>query len=196
VTLPITDAEIRGALLKHFYEVKDINDGLGRPSEILLSPSQVSRRAIANVCQQLAEAGYIQWKPFSPQIPQLALGTAKITGTGIDVVTGARAPTIDIRFPHIGERDVSAGLALAPKEAEAKSSASEYQAPPTRKVSELISATRTRAAPMRARPWSFSTGSRRRARCATVMGASWFISNSFAKRRSATIIPLDRCSCP
>ncbi len=112
----MTDAEIRGRLLKHFYGLRNSNDGWVPTSEIILSPEQVSRQAIANVCQQLAEAGYIQWHPFNPPIEQLAIGRAKITGPGVDVVTGARVPTLDIRFPNMGERDVPAAPTSVPKE--------------------------------------------------------------------------------
>jgi len=45
------------------------------------------------------------------------IGRATITGTGIDVVTGARVPTLDIRFPDIGERDVASAPAPVPNEA-------------------------------------------------------------------------------
>lgn len=98
----IDDAEIRGGLLKHFYRLRDANRGWCQADEIILSPHPVSRRAIANACLHLAEAGYIQWEPFNPPIEQHAIGRAKITGPGIDVVTGARVPTIDIRLPGTG----------------------------------------------------------------------------------------------
>lgn len=56
----MTDAEIRGRLLKNFYELRNNNDGWAPISEIILSLDHVSRQAIANACQQLVEAGYIQ----------------------------------------------------------------------------------------------------------------------------------------
>jgi uncharacterized protein (TIGR02391 family) len=112
----MTDADVRGRLLKHFYELRNKNDGWVLTSEIILGPEQVSRQAIANVCQQLAEAGYIQWDAFNPAIPQHAIGRAKITGPGVDVVSGARVPTIDVRFPNDGERGVSAAPALVSRE--------------------------------------------------------------------------------
>jgi hypothetical protein len=116
----IDDAEIRGWLLKHFHRLRDANGGWCPTDEIILSPHPVSRPAIANACQHLADAGYIRWEPFNPPIERLAIGRAKITGPGIDVVTGARLPTIDIRFPGVGERGASpsylapAGSLLAP----------------------------------------------------------------------------------
>ena len=93
------------------------SDGWIPVDEIILSPEQVSRRAIANACQQLAKAEYIQWEPFNPPMEQHAIGRATITGTGIDVVTGARVPTLDIRFPDIGERDVASAPPPVPNEA-------------------------------------------------------------------------------
>ncbi len=110
----MTDAEIRGRLLKHFHGLRDANGGWVPTSEIILSPAPVSRQAIGNACQHLAEAGYIRWEPFNPPIEQHAIGRAKITGTGIDVVTGAREPTIDIYFPGIREQGTkSPSLSLA-----------------------------------------------------------------------------------
>jgi hypothetical protein len=105
----IDDAEIRGVLLTHFHKLRDDNGGWCPTSEIILSPHPVSRAAIANACQDLAEAGYIRWEAFNPPIAQHAIGKARITGTGKDVVTGARVPTIHIRFPS----DVAAPTYLA-----------------------------------------------------------------------------------
>ncbi|WP_156898047.1 hypothetical protein [Methylocapsa acidiphila] len=103
----IDDAEIRGWLLKHFHRLRDANDGWCQTDEIILSPHPVSRPAISNACEHLADAGYIRWELFNHPIGRLAIGRAKITGTGIDVVTDARAPSIDIRFPGMGECGVA-----------------------------------------------------------------------------------------
>ncbi len=122
----MTDAEIRGWLLKHFHRLRDANSGWCPTDEVILSPHPVSRPAIANACEHLADAGYIRWEPFNPPIERHAIGRAKITGTGIDVVTGARVSTIDVRFPGMTERAVlpelsaplseAAGPPLAPTE--------------------------------------------------------------------------------
>jgi hypothetical protein len=98
-TSPMTDAEIRGRLLKHFYELRNNNDGWVPTSEIILSPEPVSRRAIANVCQQLAEAGYIQWHPFKPPVEHHVIGRTKITGPGVDSVERSGSASLEIRFP-------------------------------------------------------------------------------------------------
>jgi len=109
----MTHAEIRGSLLKRFYELGDVNGGWVPTSEIILSPDPVSRQAIANACQHLAEAGYIQWEPFNPPMEQHAIGKARITGTGVDVVTQARESTIDIRFLGREKRGAQSPLASA-----------------------------------------------------------------------------------
>ena len=120
----MTDAELRGKLLTIFYERRHNNDGWVPTSEMNLSGSDhVSRQAIGAVCRQLAGAGYIEWKPLSQE---LAIGLARITGPGVDVVTGAQAPIIDIRFPEMGQRDVPEASALVPKETESKLSELEY----------------------------------------------------------------------
>jgi len=113
----IDDAEIRGVLLKHFHRLRDANEGWCPTDEIILSPHPVSRLTIANACQHLADAKYIRWEPFNPPIERLAIGRAKITGPGIDVVTGARVPTIDIRFSGMRERAVMPELSAPLSEA-------------------------------------------------------------------------------
>ncbi|TRL30834.1 hypothetical protein FM996_15355 [Methylosinus sporium] len=100
----MTDAEIRGWLLAHFHKLRDVNGGWCPVDDIVLSPHPVSRPAIANACEHLADAGYVRWEPFNPPIEQHTIGRAKITGSGVDVVTKTRTPIIDIRFPGMEER--------------------------------------------------------------------------------------------
>ena len=136
----MADAEVRGRLLKHFYGLRDVNGGWVPTSEIILSPDRVSRQAIANVCQHLAEAGYIRWEPFNPPIEQHAIGRAKITGSGIDVVTGTRVPTIDIRLPDMGQRDAPETLVVKNPETRAYSVLSPASSPlaPAPTASEIL----------------------------------------------------------
>jgi hypothetical protein len=96
----MTDAELRGKLLKHFYDLRDKNGGWVPVTEIIVAPHLVTREAIANACQHLADAGLVQWELFTPVLKQYALGKAKITGSGIDVATGSRTSALDIRFPE------------------------------------------------------------------------------------------------
>jgi hypothetical protein len=96
----MTDAELRGKLLKHFYDLRDRNGGCVPVTEIILAPDLVSREAIVNACQHLADAGLVRWELFTPVLKQYALGKAKITGSGIDVVAGSRTSILDVRFPE------------------------------------------------------------------------------------------------
>lgn len=102
----MTDAELRGKLLKHFHGLRHKNGGWVPVSEIIVSPNVVSREAIASVCQDLADARLIQWELFTPVMTHHALGKAKITGSGVDVVTGSRRSTLDVRFPETGPHAV------------------------------------------------------------------------------------------
>jgi hypothetical protein len=118
----MTDAEIRYRLLTIFYELRHNNDGRVPTSDMNLSGSEpVSRQAIGNVCQQLADARLIEWKPLTGANEQLVIGMAIITGHGVDVVERRRESSIDIRFPGTDQREVAAAAALVQKEAESKS---------------------------------------------------------------------------
>jgi hypothetical protein len=64
------DADLRGKLLKHFYDLRDKNGGRVPVTEIILAPDLVSREAIANACQHLADAGLVQWELFTPVLEQ------------------------------------------------------------------------------------------------------------------------------
>jgi hypothetical protein len=59
------DAELRGKPLKHFYDLRDKNGGWVPVTEIIVAPDLVSREAIANACQHLADADLVL-ECFSP----------------------------------------------------------------------------------------------------------------------------------
>lgn len=94
----MTDAELRGKLLKHFSDLRDKNGGWVQVTEIIVAPHNVSREAIANACQDLADEGLIRWELFTPVLKQYAIGKARIKGSGVDVVTGSRTSPLDVRF--------------------------------------------------------------------------------------------------
>ncbi len=96
----MTDADVRGRLLKHFYELRNKNDGWVPTSEIILSPEQVSRQAIALVCEHMADVGWISWNPLTGGNEGFNIGRGKILGRGVDVVNGHRVPDLDIRLPQ------------------------------------------------------------------------------------------------
>jgi len=107
----MTDAELRGRLLTFFYERRHNADGWVPTTDLIVSGAdQVSRQAIAGVCQQLADAELIYWEPLTGAKEGFTIGMAKITGLGMDVVTGGRVSSIDIRFPNAGRPDLPAAM--------------------------------------------------------------------------------------
>jgi hypothetical protein len=78
--------------------------------------AHVSREAIGGVCRQLADVGLIDWSAYLGQ--GLNIGSARLTGSGVDAVERRNSASIDIRFPDLP--------VLAPKEAESKSSEPEH----------------------------------------------------------------------
>jgi hypothetical protein len=97
--MPITDAELRGKLLTVFHGLRHNADGWVPTSDINVSGTDASRAMIGAVCQQLADAGLITWKPLKGANEGLVIGMARITGHGADVVEGLAASTIAIIFP-------------------------------------------------------------------------------------------------
>lgn len=93
----MTDAEIRGRLLAHFYALRHSNGGWVPISDLILAPEPVQLCVIGGVCQQLADIGLIQWKPLQDS-SGLVAGTAKITGQGTAAVEAGRSADIAIRF--------------------------------------------------------------------------------------------------
>lgn len=102
------DAELRGELLSVFYELRHNAEGWVPTSDINVRGAAASRQAIGVVCQQLADAGLIHWKALTGGDEGFVIGMAKITGLGVDVVTGSRSPSIDVRFPQAEQPDSSA----------------------------------------------------------------------------------------
>jgi predicted nucleotide-binding protein len=96
----MTDEDLRGRLLKHFFDLRNANDGSVGVSENILSPAVVTRQAIALACEHMAEVRWIKWMPLIGADEGHIIGRAKILGYGVDVVKGTRAPDIAARFPN------------------------------------------------------------------------------------------------
>ncbi len=92
----MTDAEIRGTLLKVFYDLRHNAGGWVKTSD--MNASGVDRQVIGAVCGQLKDGGLIQWKPLIGADRGFVIGMAKITAIGVDVVDGARKSPIAIKF--------------------------------------------------------------------------------------------------
>jgi predicted nucleotide-binding protein len=95
----MTEADLRGKLLKSFYERRHNADGWVPTSDIDASGGEyVARAVIGTVCGQLAEAGLIQWKPLVGAQEGFVIGMAKITAAGVDVVAGSKVPSIAVNL--------------------------------------------------------------------------------------------------
>jgi hypothetical protein len=93
------DAELRGKLLKVFYDRRHNANGWVPTSDIDTSGGEfVDRQVIGGICSQLAEVGLIEWKPLIGGIEGFVIGMAKITATGVDVIDGARPSPIAINI--------------------------------------------------------------------------------------------------
>lgn len=93
----MTSRELRGRLLSHFYNLQYSNGG-GVPvtEEILSGGEPVSREAIAGVCRDLADVGFIEWTPYRPGH---VIGLARIRGPGVDAVDRRGSAVLEIQFP-------------------------------------------------------------------------------------------------
>lgn len=118
----MTEAELRGHLLKTFYDLRHNADGWVPTSEMNLGGTDAAQRErIGLAGEHLAQAGLIEWKALRGGSEGFAIGMARITGHGVDVVEKASEPRIALRLP--GDTDPSiaqagtarAGVALAGK---------------------------------------------------------------------------------
>lgn len=89
-----SDAELRGILLKGFYDRRHNAGGWVPTSDI--DASGAERQVISGVCGQLKDARLIHWKPLTGAQEGIVIGMAKITATGVDVIEGARPSPIAI----------------------------------------------------------------------------------------------------
>ncbi len=90
----MTDSELRGLVLRRFYD---------RRLELMVSielsdfDNRFSLFELQNICQQLDEKGLIgQWKPMVTK--GKFVGNGQITAEGVDVVEGNAKPPISITF--------------------------------------------------------------------------------------------------
>lgn len=93
---PMTNSELRGRLLSHFYSLRHSNGGYVPVTGIILSPEPVSDDAVAGVCRQLADDGLIEWTAY---LQGPTIGSARITGPGVDAVERGGSANLEIQFP-------------------------------------------------------------------------------------------------
>ena len=98
--MKITDALLRGVLLKRLYDLRHLNGGRVPLSDIDLSGLEQQRpEVVGSICTQLAEAGLIEWKPLIDNSGSVVQGVAKIVALGIDVVDGHTTSPVAIAYP-------------------------------------------------------------------------------------------------
>ena len=97
----LSDARMRAHLLSALHGLRNSNTGWVPVSDMNFGGLEpVSPGRILTVCEQLAEAGLIVFKP-APGGPDGGLvGMSKITGHGCDVVDGLAASRIALEFPQ------------------------------------------------------------------------------------------------
>jgi hypothetical protein len=94
----MTDAELRGRLLAHFYGLRHSNGGYVPVDDLIISGTEpVSPEAIEGVCRQLAELGLIQWTGCIGHGPRI--GSARITANGSSAVELGSWAGVNIQFP-------------------------------------------------------------------------------------------------
>jgi maltodextrin utilization protein YvdJ len=86
----MTDAELRGVMLKRFYDVR--REGLTQiPNDEIFD-----QNTAFDICRQLAEHGLINWKPLQA-LSGFRTAMAQITAQGVDIVEGTnKHPPISI----------------------------------------------------------------------------------------------------
>ena len=98
----MTDAELRGRLLSHFYNLRHQNGGYVPVSDMTLGGAEgVTLEVVGGVCHQLGQAGLIEWSGYLGQGPDI--GSAKITGLGVDAGEQKKSASLEIRFPNGGQ---------------------------------------------------------------------------------------------
>jgi Hypothetical protein (DUF2513) len=94
----MTDAELRGRLLTHFYGLRHSNGGYVPVDDLIISGTEpISPEAIEGVCRQLAEWGLIEWTGYIGHGPRI--GSAKITANGTSAVELGSWAGVNIQFP-------------------------------------------------------------------------------------------------
>jgi len=95
----ISDARLRAHLLSTFHDLRNSNDGWVPTSDMNLGGMEpVHLGRIRSVCEQLAEAGLIRFKPLPAGAGGGIVGMSKITGHGSDVLEGLALAEIALEF--------------------------------------------------------------------------------------------------
>jgi hypothetical protein len=134
----ISDAKMRAHLLSTLHGLRNSNTGWVPVSDMNFGGLEaVTSGRILTVCEQLADAGLIVFKP-APGGPQGGLvGMSKITGHGCDVVDGLAASRIALEFPQKQSEPIPVAPPAKPHLADA-SGAQSAGTPATATRSEVL----------------------------------------------------------
>src|SRR5271156_6791082 len=86
------DDELRGAILQRFYDYRHKLSIIQLPDLASVCPGEPLR--VANICDQLAAGGLVEWRT-SKSVGAIG-GIGKISAAGIDVVDGNRPAPMTI----------------------------------------------------------------------------------------------------
>lgn len=92
-SLAITDTELRGQVLRAFYE-RRMSRAPQAPNTSWLS-EETTNSELYRICKQLGEHGLINWSPLISDG-----GVGEITAHGIDVIEGQRQSDIAVQLVH------------------------------------------------------------------------------------------------
>ena len=99
VAARMKDSIVRGRLLQLLYDRREEGPLLfGATTGAILPPGGIDERAWLHALAQLADYGFVRWRPRATQIDDAMMGDAEITEKGVDVCEGRGATEIGIRF--------------------------------------------------------------------------------------------------
>jgi hypothetical protein len=110
----IPDAKMRAHLLSTLHGLRGSNTGWVPTSDMNFGGLEpVTPGRIRSVCEQLAEAGLIHFKPLPGGADRGLVGMSKITGHGCDVVDGLAVSRIALEFPSNAQSEPTSAPAVA-----------------------------------------------------------------------------------
>jgi hypothetical protein len=109
----ISDAKLRAHLLSALHGLRNSNTGWVPVSDMNFGGLEpVAPGRIRTVCEQLAAAGLVAFKPAPGELDRGLIGMSKISGHGSDVVEGLAASSIALEFPQAGTPPATAPSAV------------------------------------------------------------------------------------
>jgi predicted nucleotide-binding protein len=107
----MTDAELRGRLLTHFYDRRYSNGGFVPVDDLIIAGAEpVPAEAIEVICRQLREWGLIEWTGYVGGGPRI--GSARITANGSSAVEHGSWAGVKIHFPGRAPAPVKKEISL------------------------------------------------------------------------------------